>query len=87
MQQVFDQLDRIKAPVLGLYGDNDKSIPQGTIQEFDRLLDQVGVQHEVVIYPDSGHAFFRDRDPNTYRPEAAKDAWERVQRFFKKYLR
>ncbi len=87
MQQVFDQLGRLKAPVLGLYGDNDKSIPQGTIQEFDQLLDKVGVEHEIVVYPNSGHAFFRDHDPSTYRPEAATDAWERVQRFFARYLR
>ncbi len=86
MQQVFDQLGHLKAPVLGLYGDDDKSIPQGTIQEFDQLLDKVGVEHEIVVYPNSGHAFFRDHDPNTYRPEAAKDAWERVQRFFARYL-
>ncbi len=87
MQQVFDQLDRLKAPVLGLYGDKDKSIPQGTIEQFDKLLDKAGVPHEIVVYPNSGHAFFRDHDPNAYRPEAAKDAWERVQKFFTKYLR
>ncbi len=86
MQHVFDQLNKLKAPVLGLYGDQDKSIPKGTIEEFDKLLDKVGVPHEIVVYPNSGHAFFRDHDPKTYRPEAAKDAWERVQKFFAKYL-
>jgi carboxymethylenebutenolidase len=86
MQQIFDQLNRLKAPVLGLYGDQDKSIPRGTIEEFDKLLDKVGVRHEIVVYPNSGHAFFRDQDPNTYRPEAAMDAWERVQKFFAKHL-
>jgi carboxymethylenebutenolidase len=86
MQHIFDQLDRIKAPVLGLYGDQDKSIPKGTIEEFDKILDKVGVEHEVVVYPNSGHAFFRDHDPNSYRPEAAADAWERVKKFFGKYL-
>ena len=87
MQQVFDQLDKLKAPVLGLYGDQDKSIPKGTIEEFDKLLDKLGVQHEIVVYPNSGHAFFRDRDRDTYRPEPARDAWERVQNFFAKYLK
>ncbi len=87
MQHVFDQLTNLKAPVLGLYGDQDKSIPKGTVEEFDKLLNKQGVPHEIVIYPNSGHAFFRDHDPRTYRPEAAKDAWERVQKFFAKYLR
>jgi len=86
MQQVFDKLAAIKCPVLGLFGDKDESIPVGTVQEFDRLLDKVGVEHEVVVYPHSGHAFFRDNDPSVYRPEAAKDAWERVVAFFGEHL-
>ena len=87
MQHVFDQLVNLKAPVLGLYGDQDQSIPKGTVEEFDRLLDKQAVPHEIVVYPNSGHAFFRDHDPSTYRPDAARDAWERVQKFFAKYLR
>ncbi len=86
MQQVFDQLPAIKAPVLGLFGDKDQSIPVGTVEEFDKLLDKIGVKHEVIVYPNSGHAFFRDSDPSVYKPEASKDAWERVQKFFKKNL-
>lgn len=86
MQQLFDQLGGLKSPVLGLFGDQDQSIPVGTVEEFDRLLDQIGVEHEVVVYPNSGHAFFRDSDPNAYRPVAAKDAWERATKFFAKNL-
>lgn len=86
MQQVFDQLPAIKAPVLGLFGDKDQSIPVGTIEEFDKLLDKIGVEHEVIVYPNSGHAFFRDSDPSVYKPEAAKDAWKRVTKFFNKNL-
>lgn len=87
MQNIFDQLRRnLKAPVLGLFGDNDQSIPLGTVEEFDKLLDEVGVEHEVVVYPNSGHAFFRDSDPSVYKPEASKDASERVKKFFAKHL-
>jgi carboxymethylenebutenolidase len=88
MQTIFDQLrTNLKAPVLGLFGDADVSIPAGTVQEFDKLLDEVGVEHEVIMYPNSGHAFFRDSDPQVYIPEASKDAWERVKLFFKKHLK
>jgi carboxymethylenebutenolidase len=86
MQQLFDQLGRLKSPVLGLFGDQDQSIPAGTVQEFDTLLDKIGVEHDVIVYPDSGHAFFRDSDPSVYKPEPAKDAWERVLAFFKRHL-
>jgi carboxymethylenebutenolidase len=87
MQQVFDQLRaNLKAPVLGFFGDADQSIPAGTVEEFDKLLDEVGVEHQVITYPNSGHAFFRDSDPSVYKPEAAKDAWERVKKFFAENL-
>ena len=87
MQTIFDQLRaNLKAPVLGFFGDADVSIPAGTVEEFDKLLDDVGVEHEVIMYPNSGHAFFRDSDPSVYIPEASKDAWERVKKFFQKNL-
>ena len=87
MQNVFKQLRvNLKAPVLGFFGDADQSIPAGTIQEFDKLLDDVGVEHEVITYPNSGHAFFRDSDPSVYKPQASKDAWERAKKFFAKNL-
>lgn len=88
MQLLFEQMRAdFHAPVLGLFGDADVSIPVGTVQEFDHLLGEIGVEHEVILYPNSGHAFFRDSDPNVYKPEAAKDAWERVTRFFAKHLK
>jgi carboxymethylenebutenolidase len=86
MDQLFDRLDQLKSPVLGLFGDEDQSIPVGTVEKFDDLLDKIGVEHEVMVYPNSGHAFFRDSDPSVYKPEAAKDAWGRVTGFFKKHL-
>ena len=87
MQTIFEHLRKhLKSPVLGLFGDQDVSIPIGTVEEFDRLLDAIGVEHEVIVYPNSGHAFFRDSDLHVYKPEASKDAWERVTIFFTKHL-
>ena len=86
MQTVFDQLHKLRAPVLGLFGDEDPSIPKGTIEKFDETLRRNGNPHEIKVYPDSGHAFFRDSDPQAYRLEASQDAWVKVKSFFAKYL-
>lgn len=86
MQQLFDQLGGLKAPVLGLFGDKDQSIPVGTVEEFEQLLTRHRIPHEVKVYPNSGHAFFRDSDPSVFKPEAAKDAWERAKAFFAENL-
>ncbi len=88
MQTIFDQLRaNLKAPVLGFFGDAAVSIPVGPVEEFDKLLDTVGVEHEIIMYPHSGHAFLRDSDPSVYIPEASKDAWERAKKFFGRHLR
>jgi len=87
MDSVFGQLSRLKAPVLGLFGDKDVSIPPGTIEEFERLLSQNGNVHEIKVYQNSGHAFFRDSDPQAYRPAASEDAWIRATAFFAQHLR
>ena len=86
MQNLFDRLGSLKSPVLGLFGDKDVSIPVGTVEQFDALLGKIGVHHEVIVYPDSGHAFFRDSDPAVYKPAAAADAWQRVTKFFAAHL-
>lgn len=87
MQQLFDELPALRCPVLGLFGDQDVSIPVGTVEQFEALLTRHGIPHEIKVYPDSGHAFFRDSDPHSYRPLAAADAWERVKAFFARELR
>lgn len=86
MQTLFDKMGTWTIPVQGFFGDADGSIPQGTIEEFKAILTRQGVDHEVIVYPDSGHAFFRDTDPTVYKPGPSKDAWERTLKFFGKYL-
>lgn len=86
METIFDQLGNIRCPVLGLFGDADVSIPAGAVQEFERLLALHNIQHEVKMYPNSGHAFFREDDPKSFRPEAAADAWVKVKKFFSENL-
>jgi carboxymethylenebutenolidase len=86
MHRIFDRLGGLKSPVLGLFGDQDESIPVERVREFERRLITLGLENEIVIYPDSGHAFFRDSDPAVYRPEAAADAWQRLTRFFARHL-
>jgi carboxymethylenebutenolidase len=86
MQTLFDKMDAFRSPVLGFFGDQDVSIPAGTIAEFRAILARLGVENEVIVYPDSGHAFFRDSDPNAYRPKAALDAWPKAKQFFHRHL-
>jgi carboxymethylenebutenolidase len=40
---------------------------------------------EVIVYPESNHAFYADYRPS-YNEVDAKDAWSRALNWFKRYL-
>jgi len=71
----------LKAPVLGLYGGADAGIPMGTIERMREACAASG-KCELVVYPDTPHAFNADYRPS-YRAEAAKDGWKRMLAFFR----
>ena len=73
----------IKAPILGLYGAADRSIPVASIETMRKALKDAGRVAEIQVYPDTPHAFFADyRD--SYRKEQAEDGWKRLLNWFKK---
>jgi len=88
----IDELSRLGAPVLGLYGNRDASIPLSALEPFKARLEQVaqqGVlaaqQSRLIIYPGVGHAFHADYR-SSYDPVVAKDAWSEALAWFKKWL-
>lgn len=82
----FGELDKIQAPIFAAFGDQDQGIPLGVVERFRQLLQQLGKQAEVKVYPGAPHAFFNDTRPS-YRPEAAADAWQKVLALFRSVLR
>lgn len=78
----IDLVSQIDAPVLGLYGGADEGIPVAQIEQMRAALKAAGKRSEIVIYPDTPHGFNADYRPS-YRPEAAKDGWKRMQAWFK----
>jgi carboxymethylenebutenolidase len=79
-------LQKLAAPVLYLYGEDDGWITKADVQRLAAALKKYNRPGEIKTYPGAPHAFFRDNDPSVYRPEAAKDAWGRTKAFFKQHL-
>jgi carboxymethylenebutenolidase len=77
----IDLATQINAPVLGLYGGADQGIPVAQIEQMRAALKAAGKKSEIVVYPDTPHGFNADYRPS-YRPEAAKDGWNRMQAWF-----
>lgn len=64
-------------PVLFLVGAADHLVTAGQRADIARQLQDSGVRHEMVVYPDTPHGFLcPERD--TYRQGAAADAWART---------
>jgi carboxymethylenebutenolidase len=79
---------RIKAPVLGNYGAEDKGPSPEQVKAFEAALKKVGKTVDIKIYPGAGHAFANPNNPwGGYREATAKDAWSRTVAFFAKYLK
>jgi carboxymethylenebutenolidase len=83
----FRLADRIRVPVLGLYGEADGGIPAADVKAFEAELRQHNPSVEFVLYPGAPHAFFSDDRPQSYRKEAAEDGWKRCVAFFSKHLK
>jgi carboxymethylenebutenolidase len=80
-----NELSKIKWPVLGIFGDQDQSIPVESVNAFEQALNKAGVTNEIYIYPGVGHAFANPSGDN-YAPEETLDAWEKTLAFLKKYV-
>ena len=85
LQPSDDDLKAISVPLLGIYGEADHGIPVERVQEWDAKLDEFGKTHEIHIYPDAPHAFFND-ERDSFRPNAAADAWTRTLEWLTKHL-
>ena len=80
------KLSVIKWPVLGIFGEKDTSIPVESVRKFEAALNEVGIENEIHIYPNVGHAFANPSGMN-YAPEQTKDAWEKTLAFLNKNLK
>lgn len=82
---LYDRLPQLSAPVLGLFGNEDRSPTPQLVDELEEILGAQGTPHEFHRYDDAGHAFLAVDRPS-YRPAAAVDAWSRIATFLATHL-
>jgi carboxymethylenebutenolidase len=71
------------APILALQAGADQNITAEHNAEFDRALDDAGIEHELVTYDGAPHSFF-DRKQEQFQ-DASDDAWNRVLAFIDRH--
>jgi carboxymethylenebutenolidase len=85
-KKVVTDWEKLEAPLLLIYGEDDKGVPADKGRELGAKLQTMGKNVEVVTYPNAQHAFFNDDRPEVYNPEAAADAWKRTLELFRRSL-
>jgi carboxymethylenebutenolidase len=75
----------INCPILGNYAGEDRGITEADVNLLRDTLSKHAKTFDIKIYPGAPHGFFNDTR-ESYRLEAAKDAWQRVLSFYGKHL-
>ena len=76
-----DRAQRMRSPILGLFGGADPGIPATEVAAFAGALKDARIAHHFVTYPDAPHSFF-DRTFAEHQ-KACEDAWRRALGFIK----
>jgi carboxymethylenebutenolidase len=76
----------ITGRILVLVGENDHVVPPEHRQAIRDALRSAGVRHEMLEFAGAPHGFLCDRR-DSFDPEAARDAWQRIDELFAAELR
>jgi carboxymethylenebutenolidase len=81
------EVKKIHAPILGLFGAEDRGITPADVKKFGEEMDRQGRKADITIYPDAGHQFENPNNKEAYRPKDAQDAWNKTVAFFENTLK
>lgn len=74
-------IGKIKAPVLGIFGDQDRGIPVADVNAFADALKKAGGKIQLHVYKGRGHAFINPNNKDGYHEADASDAWAKTRAF------
>jgi carboxymethylenebutenolidase len=83
-QPTADDIKKVTAPVLAIWGEHDESVPIEQRQRIVQLLQQEGKTYKALTYP-AGHAFMNPSHGALHAP-SAEQAWNELLAWFKQYL-
>jgi carboxymethylenebutenolidase len=83
-QAPIDIADKLKCPLLCLYGGQDASIPVADLEQAQEKAAKAHKTVKLYVYPDAPHGFHADYRPS-YRQADAEDGWKRMLAWFRHY--
>ena len=82
---LVEEAATLKTPWLGLFGDEDSSIPVEDVETLRGALLDAPVPTEIVRYPGAEHGFFCDERPS-FNTAVSEDAWVRTLDWLERHL-
>jgi len=80
-------LKKINAPILGIFGGQDKGITPADVNKFESQMKALGKTVDIHSFPDAGHAFQNPNNRTGYRAQDAEEAWKLTTAFLAKNLK
>jgi carboxymethylenebutenolidase len=81
-----ETIAQIGAPVLGIFGADDKGIPAESVRQFEKQAKALGKDVTMHVYEGAGHAFMNVNNNRGYAADATRDAWGKIFAFFQRTL-
>ena len=79
-------IPQLRCPILGMFGENDRSVPMENVSRFRRELERNGKDYWIRVFAGTPHGWMNatepDRYPTRYHAASAEQSWGVLARFF-----
>lgn len=82
----LDAVPNITAAVIGIYSDDPDDFANEGLEDLTAALEAAGITFEIMVYPDTQHAFNNDTGPR-WNEEQALASWADVTGWFEQYVK
>ena len=76
-------IPQVQCPVLGLFGEADRSVPMENVSRFRRDLERHAKDYRIRVYAGTPHAWMNTTEQGRYREAASEDAWAMLAEFYR----
>lgn len=77
-------LDRVDAPILGIWGEDDFIISVEDVIRLRNALESKGKTYEFALFSHMPHGWFNDTMPGRFRPKETDAAWSMIDGFLRR---
>jgi carboxymethylenebutenolidase len=75
-------ISQITCPVLGMFGEADRSVPMENIQRFRSELERAGAKYWIKVFAETPHGWMNTTNPAIFREVPAEIAWGALVEFY-----